>query len=238
MPLPLFAIAIPVLHSSGAWIASTAASGYIVGTLSSTWIGAFVLGNSGLLSSLGLVSAAGIFGATGGLTTLASSAALSVGSALTAIGLGGVAEALGIAPVATFLGLTPVGWAIVGTATTLVATLGYYFTRKIMRRINEEREKGGLEHITLAEIVREIRLLETKSLESILARLEEDLGNVSLSSDRKEVTIDGSVFQLSRLGYVVNEDGSEKIVTRSRLRSKSVLTVKTAPGAGETPLLN
>jgi hypothetical protein len=153
MPLPFFAIAIPVLHSSGGWIASTAASSYIAGTLSSTWVGAFILGNSGLLSSLGLVSAAGLFGATGSLATLTSSAALSVGSALTAVGLGGVASALGIAPVATFLGLTPVGWAIVGTATTLVATLGYYFKRKTMCRVNEEREKGGLEPITLTGIV-------------------------------------------------------------------------------------
>jgi hypothetical protein len=53
MPLPFLVIAIPVLHSSGAWIASTGAAGYIAGTLSSTWIGAFVLGNGTLLSSLG-----------------------------------------------------------------------------------------------------------------------------------------------------------------------------------------
>ena len=33
-------IADPVLHSSGAWIASTAASGYVASTLSSTWVGA------------------------------------------------------------------------------------------------------------------------------------------------------------------------------------------------------
>lgn len=58
MALPLFAVAIPILHSSGGWIASTAASGYIAGTLSGTWLGAFVLGNAGLLSSLGVVSAA------------------------------------------------------------------------------------------------------------------------------------------------------------------------------------
>jgi len=103
MPLPFLAIAIPVLHSSGAWIASTGAAGYIADTLSSTWIGAFVLGNSTLLGSLGLVSAAGIFGATGGLAAFSSSAALGVGSTLTAVGLGGVASTLGIAPAATFL---------------------------------------------------------------------------------------------------------------------------------------
>jgi hypothetical protein len=236
MPLPFFAIAIPVIHSSGGWIASTAASGYLVGTLSSTWIGAFVLGNSGLLGSLGLVSAAGIFGATGSLATLSSSVALSVGSGLTAIGLGGVANALGIAPVATFLGLTPVGWAITVTATALVATLGYYFTNKTMCRVNEERKKGGLQPITLVEIVKEVRLLETESLESILARLAVELDNVFLSLDSKEVAIGGSVFQLRKLKYVVNKDGSEEIVFVTRIgRTKRVLLVKAAAGTDGCP---
>ncbi len=100
-----------------------------------------------------------------------------------------------------------------------------------MRRINEEREKGGLEPITLAEIVSEIRLLETESLETILARLDADLGNVSLSNDRKEVTTDGQVFQVKRLRYVVNKDESEEIVFATRLgRSKRALIVKAAPG--------
>lgn len=235
MPLPLLAIAVPVLHSSGAWIASTAASGYIAGTLSSTWIGAFVLGNSGLLGSLGLVSSAGIFGATGGLATLSSSAVVGVGSALTAVGLGGVAKALGIAPAATFLGLTPVGWAIAGTVAgtvaVLAATLGYHFKRKTMQRVNEEREKGGLGPITLAGIVREVRLLETRSLETILARLDAELENVSLSSDHKEVTVDGRSFPVHRLKYVVNRDGAEEIVFVTRVgRKKRVLLVKAAPG--------
>lgn len=229
MPLPFVAIAVPVLHSSGAWIASTAASGYIAGTLSSTWIGAFVLGNITLLGSLGLVSAAGMFGATGGLAALSSSAALGVGSALTAVGFGGVASTLGIAPAATFLGLTPVGWAIAGTAATFVATLGYYVTRKTMRRINDEREKGGLDPITLTEIVREVRLLESQSLETILERLDAELGNVSLSDDHKELTVDGQVFSLHRLKYIVDKDGSEEVVFITRTgRKKRVLLVKSA----------
>ena len=237
MPLPFLAIAIPILHSSGAWIASTGAAGYIAGTLSSTWIGAFVLGNSTLLSSLGLVSAAGIFGATGGLAAFSSSAALGVGSALTAVGLGGVASTLGIAPVATFLGLTPVGWAVAGTAAalvaTLVATLGFYFTRKTMRCLNDEREKGGLEPITLAQILSEVRLLEAQSLVSILVRLDEELGNMSLSSDHKQVSIDGQVFSVHRLKYVVNEDGSEEIVFVTRTgRKKRVLLVKSSRDPG------
>ncbi|AHD03181.1 hypothetical protein [Leisingera methylohalidivorans] len=236
MPLPFLAIAIPVIHSSGAWIASTGAAGYIAGTLSSTWIGAFVLGNSTLLGSLGLVSAAGIFGATGGLAAFSSSAALGVGSALTAVGLGGVASTLGIAPAATFLGLTPVGWAAAGTAATLVATLGYFFTRKTMRRLNEEREKGGLEPITLAQIVKEVRLLEAQSLETILARLDTELNNVSLSSDHKEVSVDGQLFSLNRLKYVVNKDGSEEVVFVTRTgRKKRVLLVRAAPGPDGHP---
>lgn len=232
MPLPFLAIAIPVLHSSGGWIASTAASGYIAGTLSSTWIGAFVLGNGSLLGSLGLVSAAGIFGASGGLAALSSSAALGVGSALTAVGLGGVANTLGIAPAATFLGLTPVGWAIAGTAATVAVTLGYYLTRRTMRRVNEERAKGGLEPITITGIVREVRLLEAQSLVTILERLEYELDNISLSRDHREVTVDGRVFSLPRLKYVVNEDGSEELVFVTRTgRKKRVLMVKAAPGA-------
>ena len=236
MPLPFLAIAIPVLHSSGAWIASTGAAGYIAGTLSSTWIGAFVLGNSTLLSSLGLVSAAGIFGATGGLAALSSSAALGVGSALTAVGLGGVASTLGIAPVATFLGLTPVGWAIAGTAATIAVTFGYLLKRETMRRLNEERKKGGLEPITLTQIIREVRLLEAQSLETILARLDIEMPNVSLSSDQKEVAVDGQVFSVQRLKYVVNKDGSEEIVFVTRAGRKTrVLLVKAALGPDGHP---
>jgi hypothetical protein len=230
MPLPLFAIAIPVLHSSGAWIASTGAAGYIAGTLSSTWIGAFVLGNGTLLSSLGLVSAAGIFGATGGLAALTSSAALSVGSALTAVGLGGVASSLGIAPAATFLGLTPVGWAVAGTTVLIASTLGLYFTRKTMRRINEEREKGGLEPISITQIVKEVRLLEAQSLEAILTRLSLEMDTVQLSDDQKNVSVDGQVFSIHRLKYVVNTDGSEELVFVTRAgRKKRVLLIKPAP---------
>ncbi len=228
MPLPFFAIAIPVLHSSGAWIASTAASGYIAGTLSGTWIGALVLGNSSLLSTLGLVSAAGIYGAaSSGLAALGAGAALGMGSALTTVGLGGVASALGIAPVATFLGLTPAGWAIAVAAGALITTFGYYFTRETMQRMNEERQKGGLDPITLREIVEEVKLLEEQSLQNILERLEKETDNVSLSSNREEVTIDGQVYSIARLKYAMNQDGSEEILFVPRTgRKKRILLIK------------
>lgn len=230
MPIPLLAVAIPVLHSSGAWIASTAASGYIAGTLSSTWIGAFVLGNSTLLGSLGLVSAAGVFAAPAGIAALSSSAALGAGSAMTAVGLGGVASTLGIAPVATFLGLTPVGWAIAGVATTIVAAVSFYFTRKTMRKINEERSKGGLEPITVEQIVKEVRKLEAESLEVILHRLAEETGRVAISGDRQDVTVDNQIFSIRRLKYVVKEDGLEEIVFVTRTgRKKRVFLVRAAP---------
>lgn len=236
MPLPLFAIAVPVLHSSGAWIASTGAAGYIAGTLSSTWIGAFVLGNSTLLGGLGLVSAAGIFGATGGLAALTSSAALSVGSALTAVGLGGVASSLGIAPAATFLGLTPIGWTVAGTTVLIASTLGLYFTRRTMRRINEEREKGGLEPISITQIVKEVRLLESQSLEAILKRLSSEMDTIKLSDDQRSVSVDGQVFSIHRLKYVVNADGSEELVFVTRAgRKKRVLLIKSAPGPNGQP---
>lgn len=232
MPLPILSfIAIPVLHSSGLWIASTGAAGYIGSTLTSTWIGAFVLGNSTLLGSLGLVSAAGIFGATGSLAALTSSAALSVGSALTAVGLGGVASSLGIAaPVATFLGLTPAGWAVAGTTVVIASTLGLYFTRKTMNRMNEEREKGGLEPISISQIVKEVRLLEAQSLEAILTRLSFEMDAVQLSDDQKSVSVDGQVFSIHRLKYVVNADGSEELVFVTRAgRKKKILLIKAAP---------
>jgi hypothetical protein len=242
MALPFLALAIPVLHSSGAWIATSAASGYIAGTLSCTWIGAFVLGNSALLSGVGLVSAAGLFGASGGLTTLASGAVAGIGSGLAALGLGSAAVTAASAPAtalalptATFLGFSPIGWAIAGTTVALTSGLTYLVTRATMLRLNEERQKGGLPPITLIQIVREVRLLESESLQSILARLNRD-GLVALSADKSEVAVNGRVFSLSRLKYVINPDGSEEIVFITRTgRTVRVLLVKGGPNSGEQP---
>ena len=55
-------LAIPVLHSSGAFIAYSG-TGYLAGTLSSTWLGAFVMGNAGLLAGSSALTA----GAVGGI---------------------------------------------------------------------------------------------------------------------------------------------------------------------------
>lgn len=225
MPLPFIAVAIPVLHSSGGWIAY-ASGGYVASTLTSTWIGTFILGNSTLLGSLGLVSGAGIFGAAGGFTALASSAGYGLGAALTSVGLGGVASALGIAPVATFLGLTPIGWTIAGSATFLSA-LGYYFTKKTMVVLNEKRKEGGLEPITIGKIREEVRLYEKQSMLSILEKLCSERSNISLSNDHGKVTIDNKTYLTNRLKYLISKDGSEAIYFINILGiKKTVLEVK------------
>jgi hypothetical protein len=138
MPLPL--VAVPVIHSAGGWIASTSAGGYLAGTLSSTWAGAFIAGNAGALMASGVATATAVGGYIAGAT-------------------GSAAVALGLAP-ATFLGLTPVGWAIAGGALTVTGTglgLAYWKSRKfraavdeVLDHINAERIKGGLAPFTSA----------------------------------------------------------------------------------------
>ena len=134
--LPL--IAVPVVHSAGGWIASTAAGGYLAGTLSSTWAGAFIAGNATALAASGVAAAT----AVGGYVVGAGSAAVtSVGTTL------GI-----ITP--TFLGLTPVGWAITGGALAVAGTgvgVAYWKSRRVreaidgvLDQINEQRVKGGL----------------------------------------------------------------------------------------------
>jgi len=163
--LPL--IAVPLLHSSGAWIASTTAGGYVAGTLSSTWIGAFIAGNAGILSGLGITSAAGVMAAMGGGL---SSVGAALGGGLSAVGLTGVAQSLGLAP-ATFLGLTVAGWAMAATSVAALG-LGYIFFRKKLSEINDERVKGGLAIVTWGEIIAEARNYEKQALMNILEELE------------------------------------------------------------------
>lgn len=159
MPLPL--LAIPVIHSSGAWIASAGGS-FLGGTLSSSWAGAFIAGNASLLSGIGL-------GAIGtGAATFASGAgaAVSAGAAAASTAATSAGVALGIIT-PTFLGLTPVGWAITGGALVAGgAALAIWRLRnrdavslleRNLPEINSERERGGLEPInSVSELIREL----------------------------------------------------------------------------------
>ena len=159
MPLPL--LAIPVVHSAGGWIASAGGS-YLGGTLSATWAGAFISGNSALLSGIGLGSlATGAAAFASGAGAAVSASAAAVGSAATSAGV-----ALGIVT-PTFLGLTPVGWAITGTAFALGGTAFAVWryrnrdTVSLLERnlpeINSERERGGLEPFnSVADLIREL----------------------------------------------------------------------------------
>ena len=228
MPLPLLTIAIPVLPSSGAWIASTSAGGYIAGTLSSSWIGAFILGNSGLLSTIGAISGAGVFAASGG-TGLLASAAAGTGTALTSIGLGGVASYLGIAPVTTFLGLTPVGWAVASSA-AIAGLLGTYLTRQSMKTLNHERAKGGLEPITVRRIYREAKDFESQAMVEILRALQREGYDILLSRDDKTARIEGEDYRVDRLRYVIEKDGSEKLCAFSLFGRLIVLLLIKEPG--------
>ena len=150
-------IAIPVVHAAGGWIASTSAAGYLAGTLSSTWMGAFVAGNAALLKGAGIAAATGVAGFAGGVATgvsgLASSAAVAVG----------------LAP-ATFLGLTAGGWAIVGGVAATAAGATYLARHRlkvalaeVLVDINAAREEGGLKPFASAkELLAEVKAFAKK----------------------------------------------------------------------------
>ena len=215
--LPL--IAVPVIHSSGAWLASTAAGGYVASTLSSTWIGAFIAGNAGILSGLGITSAAGVLAAMGGGL---SSVGAALGSGLTAIGLGGVAQSLGLAP-ATFLGLTVVGWAIAG-ASVAAAGVGYFFTRKKLVDINDERAKGGLAAVTWSQIIAEAREFEKQAMIGILEELQaETEGDIVVHRSIEEAVINGNSYKISDLKYVIEKNGREYVALRSKIPFRPII---------------
>lgn len=215
--LPL--IAVPLLHSSGAWIASTAAGGYVAGTLSSTWIGAFIAGNAGLLSGLGITSAAGVLAAMGGGL---SSVGAALGSGLSAIGLAGVAQSLGLAP-ATFIGLTVASWAMVATSVAAVG-MGYFFASKKLVEINQERAKGGLVALTWAEIIAEARDYEKQALMNILEKLEAEFqGDIILDRSSATAVIMNKTYKISDLKYVVVKSGREFVALRSNIPFREIV---------------
>ena len=214
--LPL--IAVPVIHSSGAWLASTAAGGYVASTLSSTWIGAFIAGNAGILSGLGITSAAGVLAAMGGGL---SSVGAALGSGLTAIGLGGVAQSLGLAP-ATFLGLTVVGWAIAGVSVA-AAGVGYFFTRKKLVDINDERAKGGLAAVTWSQIIAEAREFEKQAMIGILEELQAETEIIVVHCSIEEAVINGNSYKISDLKYVIEKNGREYVALRSKIPFRNIV---------------
>lgn len=221
--LPL--IAVPLIHSSGAWIASTAAGGYVAGTLSTTWVGAFIAGNATILTGLGLTSGAGVLAAMGGGL---SGMGAALGTGLSAVGLGGVAQTLGLAP-ATFLGLTVVGWA---AAIASVATLGigYFFTRAKLNEINEERAKGGLAEISWGGIIDEVKEYEFGAVVRILLELEKETADIVVNLETETVWIYNEPYSIRDLEYVIEKSGKEYIGLRSRIPfcGKELYVVKPA----------
>ncbi len=203
-------IAIPLLHSSGAWIASTVAGGYLAGTLSSTWIGAFFAGNVGILSSIGAISAAGVYAAIGGVFSTAGAA---VGTGLSAVGLTGLAQSMGLVP-ATFLGLTAFGWAVL-LLVLLSSGFIFYFLKKKLKLINSERLKGGLPSITWREILNEVKDYEKRAMTDLLRKLSEELHDVIVLKASDTVEINGKKYNIQDLKYLVKKDGTEHIFKSS-----------------------
>ena len=219
-------IAVPILHSSGAWIASTAAGGYVAGTLSSTWVGAFILGNSGVLSSVGLVSASGIFAAAASsVAGLGSSAAAVSGSALTTMGLGGLVSSLGLAPT-MFLGISPVGWVVAGSTAIAASGLGVYLKASVMKSINAERQKVGLSKIGLRDLIAEIREHEYQSTLKILKKLSKERLDFKVYENKGTVSINGESYQISSIKYVVSESGHEFLeLIRKFKRNRNIFDI-------------
>lgn len=223
-------IAVPLLHSSGAWIASTAAGGYLAGTLSSTWIGAFVAGNAGLLSALGITSAAGVYAALGG--TL-SSAGTAIGGGLTAVGLSGLAQSLGLVP-ATFLGLTFVSWGVIASA-ILSSGFIYFFARRKLQRINEERTRGGLTDITWREILKEAQNYEKQAMVDIFVKLDGECKDINFIKGGETVEVRGVKYKIRDLKYVIEKNGAERIIKASLIPFRGIV-VYTVKGYAVTEL--
>lgn len=221
--LPL--IAVPLIHSSGAWIASTAAGGYVAGTLSTTWVGAFIAGNAGLLTGLGLTSGAGVLAAMGGGL---SSMGAALGTGLSAVGLGGVAQSLGLAP-ATFLGLTVGGWAVAATSVVSLG-IGYFFTRAKLKEINTERLKGGEAEITWGGIIDLIRDFDHDAMVAILVELAKESSDIMIDVGADTVFIHNKSYPIRDLEYVIQKSGKEYIGLKSRIPfcGKELFQVKPA----------
>ena len=225
-------IAVPLLHSSGAWIASTVAGGYVAGTLSSTWVGAFILGNSAILSSLGLVSASGIFAAVASsFAGFGSTTAAIASTALTAMGLGGVASSLGLAPT-MFLGVSPIGWAVAGGSTVAAGGLALYMKASVMKSINAERQKGGLSEIGLRDLISEIRKHEYQSKLMLLKKLSKERLEFKVYENKGTVWINGKTYQISSIRYVVSESGHELLeLIRKFKRNQNIFDIHKPNGA-------
>lgn len=100
-----------------------------------------------------------------------------------------------------------------------------------MQCINEERKKGDLDPTTLNEILKELQVFEARSLEAILTQLAKEMEGVALSSDHRCFMVNGQIFPVNRLKYVVNKDGSEEVVFVTRIgRKRRVILVKPAAG--------
>ena len=194
-------IAIPVIHSSGAWIVS--GGGYIAGTMSTSWIGAFVAGNLSTLATLGLVSGASVFG------TLVATGSTALGAGLTKVGLGGLAASLGLVP-KTFLWLTASAWGVVG-AVVASSVITIILTR-FMGKLNKERQQGGLEKISILQLIKDVKAFERDSIRQICNQLSQNIPKFKFNNASEILTYKGVEYKIGKIRYVINKDGSEELI--------------------------
>ena len=222
MPPVIIALVIPVVHSSGGWIAYTGGS-YIGGK---SWFAAFVLGNIGVLNKYGLVSAA----TSSIISAITLKTSASLGGLMTTVGLGGLAQSWGLVP-ATFLGLTAPAWGVVGVSALSLGALGVgafaFSLKKQLHELNAERRKGGLEDISVKSLIKEIKEFETESLQFVLSQLSEQNSKLFFDKNDGVLIYEGKNLSLSSLRYVIDKDGSEWVVIcRKRYLRPDVITAK------------
>jgi len=151
-----------------------------------------------------------------------SSVGAALGSGLSAIGLTGVAQSFGLAP-ATFLGLTAASWAMAAASVAAVG-VGYFFTRKTLLEINQERFKGGLAAVTWAEIIAEARDYEKQALMNILEELEAETGgDIVLDRANEKVVIRGKTYKVGGLKYIIENNGGEYVAQRTKVPFKKIV---------------
>lgn len=86
--------------------------------------------------------------------------------------------------------------------------LGAVFTRGKMKKLNEERKKGGLEPITVRQLVAEVRDYEVDAMRDVLRKLAAKDATLILKDRDANISINGRLFPINKLRYRINKDGS------------------------------
>ena len=217
---------IPSPHEGG-WAVYDDTGMPIEVTVSDSWLQSFIYANATSLVKDGLISAAPFI--------TWENARIATGTAITVLGTISTLSGIRFIP-AAFLGLTPVGWAVLSVSTVGLGVMAYFMVQSHLARLNEERVKGGLEVISTAELVELIQDFERKAMTEILKRLAVERDDIVML-DEGQVEINGSLYDISHLRYVAQEDGAQSIIAKQGRWSfsKTILTLAEAKPALQVP---